>query len=117
MTSREMSYMLASSNLNLNKMVWCYQIKLGHRQVRLFILDEWGDQVPKNTVKPPAALTSTATEHPLLKAIGYDPAHLDTLVARTGWSAADLQAQLLELELEGWVHRLAGGLFQRTGQA
>jgi hypothetical protein len=33
--------MLASSNLNLNKMVWCYQIKLGHRQARLFILDEW----------------------------------------------------------------------------
>ncbi|MEG0412411.1 MAG: DNA-processing protein DprA [Comamonas sp.] len=81
------------------------------------ILEEWGDHMPKNTVKPPAASASTATEHPLLKAMGYDPAHLDTLVARTGWSAADLQAQLLELELEGWVHRLAGGLFQRTGQA
>ncbi|TFZ02014.1 DNA-processing protein DprA [Ramlibacter humi] len=52
-------------------------------------------------------------ERPLLEAMGFDPVGLDALVARTGISAADLQAQLLELELEGLVARLPGGLFQR----
>lgn len=55
--------------------------------------------------------------HPLLQAMGYDPVHLDQLCARTGHSAAELQAQLLELELSGEVCRLPGGLYQRMGQA
>ncbi|MBK0391238.1 DNA-processing protein DprA [Ramlibacter algicola] len=54
---------------------------------------------------------------PLLQAMGHAPLSLDALVARTGTSAADLQAQLLELELQGRVARLAGGLFQRLERA
>ena len=50
----------------------------------------------------------------LLHALGFDPVGLDSLVARTGISTAELQAQLLELELSGHVSRLPGGLFQRT---
>ncbi|MFY8192474.1 MAG: DNA-protecting protein DprA, partial [Limnohabitans sp.] len=42
---------------------------------------------------------------------------LDALQARCGWPTAQLQAQLLELELMGQVGRLPGGLFQRIGQA
>jgi DNA processing protein len=38
---------------------------------------------------------------------------LDALSDRTGWPAAELQAHLLTLELEGRVARLPGGLFQR----
>ena len=38
-------------------------------------------------------------------------------MTRTGHSAAELQAQLLELELSGEVCRLPGGLYQRMGQA
>jgi DNA processing protein len=38
---------------------------------------------------------------------------LDALVDRTGMPASQLQAQLLELELQGRVARLAGGLYQR----
>jgi DNA processing protein len=49
----------------------------------------------------------------LLEALGHDPVTLDALSARTGWSAADLNVRLLELELEGQVARLPGGLFQR----
>jgi DNA processing protein len=45
--------------------------------------------------------------------LGFDPVSLDALVARTGTSAAELQAHLLELELAGHVARLPGGLFQR----
>jgi DNA processing protein len=56
-------------------------------------------------------------EHPLLKALGFDAASLDALQARTGWPTAQLQAQLLELELSGEVTRLPGGLFVRIASA
>ena len=59
----------------------------------------------------------TPTEHLLLKALGFDAASLDTLQARTGWPTAQLQAQLLELELSGEVARLPGGLFVRIASA
>ncbi|MDM0091078.1 MULTISPECIES: DNA-processing protein DprA [unclassified Variovorax] len=52
----------------------------------------------------------------LLQAIGFDPVGLDALCARTGHGAATLQGLLLELELEGRVARLPGGLFQRVAQ-
>jgi DNA processing protein len=54
-----------------------------------------------------------APADPLLAALGYEPATLDALCARTGWPAAELNARLLELELDGRVARLAGQLFQR----
>jgi DNA processing protein len=52
---------------------------------------------------------------PLLDALGYDPVSLDTLSARTGHSAQELSAKLLEMELTGQVARLPGQLFQRVG--
>lgn len=54
-------------------------------------------------------------EDSLLEALGFDPVTIDALVARTGMAPADLQARLLELELDGEVARLPGGLFQRVG--
>jgi DNA processing protein len=56
-------------------------------------------------------------QDPLLAAIGFDPVGLDALIARTGIDAATLQARLLELELQGEVARLPGGLIQRVGSA
>jgi DNA processing protein len=53
----------------------------------------------------------------LLKALGFDPVGLDALQARCGLDTADLQAQLMGLELEGKVARLPGGLFQRQSAA
>jgi DNA processing protein len=50
---------------------------------------------------------------PLLRALGHDPTTLDALQARTGWPTAELSARLLELELQGAVARLPGGLYQR----
>lgn len=64
-----------------------------------------------------ATVPETAHESQLLQAIGFDPVSIDALCARTGVSAAALQARLLELELEGSVARLPGGLFQRIGLA
>ncbi|MNS89395.1 hypothetical protein D3C72_1234060 [compost metagenome] len=63
---------------------------------------------------PSTDTPSPAPEHPLLDALGFDPVSLDALSARTGWSAAQLQAKMLELELDGHVSRLPGGLFQRA---
>jgi len=55
-----------------------------------------------------------ANEPALLRELGFDPVSFDVLCARTGYSAADLQAKLLELELDGSIARLPGGLFQRV---
>lgn len=54
---------------------------------------------------------------PLLQALGDDPVTLDALLARTGWATAELSARLLELELDGRVARLPGGLYQRRHSA
>ncbi|MDB5964240.1 MAG: dprA [Polaromonas sp.] len=53
----------------------------------------------------------------LLAALGFDVVSLDALQARTGMATPLLQARLLELELEGVLTRLPGGLFQRVTQA
>jgi DNA processing protein len=39
------------------------------------------------------------------------------LQARTGLDTPHLQAELMGLELQGWVLRLPGGLFQRQARA
>jgi DNA processing protein len=48
-----------------------------------------------------------------LAALGFDIVSLDALQARTGLPTPELQARLLELELDGFVQRLPGGLYQR----
>ena len=80
------------------------------------ILEEFSDYTP-DAQSAGGESTAGLAEHPLLQAMGYDPVHVEILSDRTGWSAANVQAQLLELELEGHVGRLPGGLYQRTGQA
>lgn len=54
-----------------------------------------------------------SNEHPLLIHMGFVPVSLDALQARCRMDTAALQAQLLTLELDGQVGRIAGGLFQR----
>ncbi|MHA7599262.1 DNA-processing protein DprA [Alicycliphilus sp. T452] len=70
-------------------------------------------QAPASDAPPPAA----PAHQEVLDALGFDPLGLDALVARTGLPAATLQVRLLELELDGQVARLPGGLFQRVGSA
>jgi DNA processing protein len=66
---------------------------------------------------PAAAATTDPIGEPLLDALGHDPTTLDALQARTGWPTAELNARLLELELDDRVARLPGGLFQRRTSA
>lgn len=63
----------------------------------------------------PSTAMAEADDTPLLQALGHDPVSLDALQARTGLDTPSLQAELLELELDGQVQRLPGGLFQRCG--
>jgi DNA processing protein len=74
--------------------------------------------LPDRLGQVPLAFTPTNEDLPedeLLTALGHDPVSLDALQARCGLPTAQLQAQLLELELLGKVGRLPGGLFQRLG--
>lgn len=81
------------------------------------VLDELG---LATSTSVPVAGTPAAAEptpaNPILEALGHDPLGLDELVARTGWSAAELNARLLELELAGQVERLPGQRFQRLAR-
>ena len=76
-------------------------------------LDAEEDQMNRASSLP----SGDDAERALLRLLGHDPVGLDALQARCGWPTAQLQAQLLELELMGQVGRLPGGLFQRIGSA
>jgi DNA processing protein len=75
------------------------------------ILEEYRG-APRPMAATPGAVPA-ASEDPLLGALGFEPIGLDALVARTGRSAAELSAKLLDLELAGRVARLPGQRFQR----
>lgn len=82
------------------------------------ILEEWRwrplplpslGAAPATHDVPPA----TTPADPLWEALGFDPIPFDVLVARTGLSASDVSARLLEWELEGRVAKLPGDCYQR----
>jgi DNA processing protein len=72
-------------------------------------------------VQLPMVLVEEAQQTPhrcaVIKALGYDPVSLDELQARTGLDTPALQARLWELEMEGALNRLPGGLFQQAALA
>ena len=74
------------------------------------VLEELGnfDETPS-----PAETRPVIDENPLLTAIGHDPCGLDELVERTGFSADQLLAELLTLELTGQLAMLPGNRYQR----
>ncbi len=77
------------------------------------------EELQPGVVAAPAPVQSAAGSgaDAVLDALGHDPVTLDALCARTGWSAHELSARLLELELEDHVARLPGGLYQRRERA
>jgi DNA processing protein len=77
------------------------------------IVEELRGATPAQAALP---LTATAPD-PLLDALGQDPVTIDALLARTGWPVSELTGRLLELELDGLVARLPGGLYQRRHAA
>jgi DNA processing protein len=81
------------------------------------VSDDQGNAATVGLLSDDAPVVSQSVQEQVLSALGYDPVSLDAMVARTGYTIAVLQAQLLELELLGDVVRLPGGLFQRHAQA
>ncbi|MEY4467861.1 MAG: protecting protein DprA [Pseudomonadota bacterium] len=55
---------------------------------------------------------ASAMTHQLLTAAGHDPVSVDELVVRTELTLAEVQAGLLDLELEGRIERLSSGMYQ-----
>lgn len=72
------------------------------------VLEELGMSAP-----PASAPTRDRPAHPLLAHLGFDPVDAGTLAARSGLTAQDVAAALLELELAGQVVSLPGGRYQR----
>lgn len=65
----------------------------------------------------PASLTAPISEHTwLLDLMGYDPVSVDTVVARSRLTAAEVSSILLIMELQGLVASTSGGFYLRTGQ-
>jgi DNA processing protein len=61
----------------------------------------------------PIASATMPEGHPLFEHLGYDPVDMDSLSQRSGLTIEALSAILLQLELEGNVATLPGGLYQR----
>ena len=59
------------------------------------------------------ATTINETEHPVFAHLGFDPVDIDSLCQRSGLTIEALSAILLQLELDGQVATLAGGMYQR----
>lgn len=99
----------------------CHQlIKQGAKLVETAqdILDEI--QVYPNVNVPTAAYQETLdndVNEKFLDKIGYDPVHLDVIVERTSLDMTTLSMQLLELELQGHLVSLPGGMVQRIGKS
>jgi DNA processing protein len=89
------------------------------------VLEELGAAPPRHSVQSAASEPDLFDEgahlapeqRALVQALGFDPCSLDALQARTGLDTPHLQAELMGLELQGWVLRLPGGLFQRQSRA
>lgn len=72
------------------------------------VLDELGwFSVPAGTA------SNIQQEHQIFAHLGFDPLDIDSLSQRSGLTIEALSAILLQLELDGQVTTLAGGMYQR----
>lgn len=87
-----------------------YLIKQGAKLVECAqdILEELGrfSIVPISPVTLPEC-------HPLFEHMGFDPVDMDSLCQRSGLTIEAVSAILLQLELQGGIATLPGGLYQR----
>lgn len=79
------------------------------------ILEElrWPQTVPTPHVEPAKHTEVEPDLQAVLTAAGHDPVSIDQLVARTTFTAAAIQAHLLNLEMQGKIELMAGGLYRR----
>ena len=78
------------------------------------VLEELRWQIPAAAHPPvPSIETSNADAALLLEAAGHDPVSIDELAERTNIPVRAIQAGLLELEMQGRVEMLPGGIYRR----
>jgi DNA processing protein len=82
-----------------------------HKEFQILISHERGGG---NDRDPPAPLDKEYEM--LLDALGFEPATIDTLVARSGLSGESIASMLLILELEGRIAPYPGGLYGRISR-
>ena len=75
------------------------------------------DPEPEADAEATPESSAAQDDHPLLRVIGRDTVSLEQLSQRSGWPQDELNATLLDLELDGLVARLPGALFQRRRRA
>jgi DNA processing protein len=72
---------------------------------------------PSGDLEPLLATAQVGTSAlKVLDYLGLDPVGLDELQLRSGLSTSQLQAELFQLELNGALGRLQGGLYQKLKQ-
>lgn len=64
-------------------------------------------------ISRPSQSAISNADHPIFTHLGYEPVDLDNLSQRSGLTVEDLSAILLQLELDGQITTLAGGMYQR----
>jgi DNA processing protein len=85
------------------------------------VLDELGgapapaEPAPAAAAHPPPATALPPLLAQVLDSMGGGPTSLDRLATRTGLPAEALASALVQLEIEGRVHALPGGRWQRRG--
>lgn len=78
------------------------------------VLDEIQHPACASALPSSTAVAQQPGGSPLLHAMGFDPVSPDALAARCGMDIAQVNAQLLTLELEGLVEMLPGGMVRRV---
>ena len=63
--------------------------------------------------RTPSVAQTVLSEHPLFAHMGFDPLDAESLANRSGLTIGELSAILLQLELDGRIASLPGGLYQR----
>ena len=79
------------------------------------VLLEMGFGQPSAGEHRPESTLSNLPAEPVLKAMGYDPITVETIIALTGLQAEEVLGQLTQLELAGAIAPMPGGKYQRLG--
>ena len=81
---------------------------------------ELGAELGESATSEPESEMDTSTPDPdylrVLEAMDWAPVSLDSLVTRTGLTAAELSSMLLIMELEGTIEQVPGIGFLRRGR-
>ena len=91
-----------------------YSINKGIPEKRITAVQTASDQPSPSEGKMPSEKTENRpVGGGILDRMGFDPVHPDVLAEQLGMPAADLYAELLELELDGSIAAMPGGRYQR----